>query len=141
MADRVQVYKYRMRRQDPSGKSGPRFQEHSRHYHKQPPTHLRDEAERGGCACCSRRAAPDLFEILSQEESVVPMLPGWEQLTWEELGDAYAEAFSWACIICQGRPLTADEFRLQRKTDWMRNTKDWESQLVTGQTRRWDQLG
>ena len=134
---RVSVLRHRHRRAG----TVPVFHEDSQQYHKQAPTVVCSEHARGGCFCCDRTSAPDIFEIIAREESVVPFVPGFESWQPEELVDALAEEFSWRCVRCQDRK--DEEWRLERKKMLMPKTLDmggWE-EWVEDRLRRWDMLG
>jgi hypothetical protein len=134
-AVRVSVLRHRHRRAG----TDPVFHEDSQRYHKQTPTAVRPEHARGRCFCCSRTSAPDIFEIIAQEESVVPFVPGFESWQPEALIDALAEEHSWRCVQCQGRK--DGDWRLERKRMFKPKTSDNWEKWVEETLQRWDMLG
>src|SRR5438067_273177 len=137
MSRRVAVRKHRVRRRDPSGRTQPTFNEASKYLHGQPHTQS-EHRPRGACFCCSRKAGPDIFEVISQEESMVPMHPKWNSGDDETLLDLYAEEFGWQCCRIQCKNEDA-EYQQVRKGQWKEGTGDIRKRLTTSQ--RWDILG
>ena len=141
LAARVAVFKHRHER----AKTTSFFHEHSQNYHRQPPNKLRPEHTRDTCYCCSRTEAPDIFEVLSQEESTLPFIPGFQQWSDEDFIDMLAEEHSWRCVQCQGKwtgeGADEEEWRLGRKSTFAPYTMEMWEQWVEGRIMRWDMLG
>ena len=139
MAARVAVYMHRIWKYDPSGATRPVFHEYSRLFHRQPPTVLIPEHARRGCFCCSRTDGPDIFEVVSQEESAVLQLPGWEDMWDVEVCHAYAEQIVWGQVQYQGKDADAVEkerLNVELNEDYdLSNVNRWKG------VRRWDILG
>lgn len=135
MGRRVAVREHRIRRYDPSGQTKPPFHQLSKHLHGQAATRT-EGMPNGGCFCCNRKAGPDIFEVISQEESMVPLCPGWKSLSFETLLDLYAEEFGWQCYLVQNS--TDTEFQKGRKEQWRSGSR---SLQFLKQTERWDILG
>lgn len=76
-------------------------------------------------------SGPDLFEVLSQEESMVLCLPGCKALGVEELFDLYAEQFGWRCCVVRKARFKSNTMTVERMEKYL---KEWEG-------RRWDPLG
>lgn len=117
---RVALLKHRALNLDPTGRCRPIFNEISRRRHLQKCTILLPDEERRGEYGLTRRSAPDIFEIVQQEESMVSSIPGWNKMRAEALLNLYAEEFGWACCIVQGRRHDV-EFQQRRKKEWKRN--------------------
>lgn len=135
MARRVAVREHRIRRYDPSGKTTIPFHALSKHLHGQTATRT-EGMPNGGCFCCNRKAGPDIFEVITQEESMVPLYPNWKSLDSEALLDLYAEEFGWQCYLVQGSANI--EIQKQRKEQWRAGSK---SLQWLKQNDRWDILG
>lgn len=142
-----------------------KFGAYSKHLHKQTPEP--DGAEKlkeaRCCTICSRRDAPDIFEVVSYEESVVPQLPIFRR--WlEGLGDwdgdedptddgeqqgavgiatitnLYAEEFGWRCCVTTRKEdnLAWKERRANDARLWL---TDLRSILVGKDKVRWNVMG
>lgn len=135
MPRRVAVRNHRTHRYDPSGETKTPFHKISQHLHGQPETTTEGMPD-GGCFCCSRKAGPDIFEVITKEESMVPLYPGWKSLDLEELVDLYAEEFGWRCCLVQNS--NDAEFQKKRKEMWKSGTRNLE--YLKG-IERWDILG
>lgn len=144
MRKRVVVQQHRLGRHDPDGvtRLGSLSPE-SAYLHKKPtpPTTPSRRTRTSCCSICSRQSGPSIFEVASQEESVVLALDGWQQLTAEELLDLYGEAFGWGCCRCQGRGGDT-EWQQKRKNQWMKvGSGGAREMLFGGPCVRWDPLG
>lgn len=135
MARRVAVREHRIRHYDPSGETKAPFHALSKHLHGQIPTRTEGMPD-GGCFCCSRKAGPDIFEVICQEESMVALYPGWKSLDFETLLDLYAEEFGWECYLVRGSKNI--EIQKVRKEQWKEGSKSLE---WLKQNHRWDILG
>ncbi|KAK2762191.1 hypothetical protein FQN54_001200 [Arachnomyces sp. PD_36] len=135
MQRRVAARKHRIHRYDPSGETKPPFHKLSQHLHGQTAT-LTDGMPDGGCFCCNRKAGPDIFEVITKEESMVLLYPGWKSLDLEALVDLYAEEFGWQCCLVQNS--RDREFQKKRKDMWKTGSRTIES--LKG-IERWDILG
>lgn len=146
MQKRVTVQKHRLLRYDPSGTARlGSLSPESIYLHKQPipPSAKlsRSRASSTCCSICSRQSGPSIFEVASQEESVVMGLDGWQQLDAEELLSLYGEAFGWGCCRCQGRE-NDSQWQQKRKNQWMKVGSEGKRERLFGETRvRWDPLG
>ncbi|RYO88861.1 hypothetical protein DL763_005824 [Monosporascus cannonballus] len=143
MRKRVEVQKHRLDRHDPNGSArlGSLSRE-SAYLHKQPsPPSTPSGARTACCSICSRQSGPSIFEVASQEESVVLALDGWQQLHADELLGLYGEAFGWGCCRCQGKEGDL-EWQQKRKNQWMKVGSGTAKEKLFSQTCvRWDPLG
>ncbi|KAK1764219.1 hypothetical protein QBC33DRAFT_201795 [Phialemonium atrogriseum] len=113
-ARRVEGLLHRLRKEDPSGNTKPHFGRKSARLHKQPVPHDYDDSQ--GDQRYSRRPHPDIFEVCSQEESMIPQLPIFQD--WldggvedEVMYDLLGEQFGWRCCQVHRRP---DDVRFQQ---------------------------
>ena len=146
MRKRVTVQKHRLAKHDRSGSTRlGSFSRESAHLHKQalpslltaPPAIIR----RSCCDICSRQSGPSIFEVVSQEESPVLALEGWQLLDGEELLNLYGEAFGWKCCQCQRRESDV-AWQQGRKSQWMKGRYGTAREaLFGGPCARWDPLG
>lgn len=143
MRKRVTVQKHRLSRFDPKGltRLGSLSPE-SAYLHKQPtPSTKLSRSRTSCCSICSRQSGPSIFEVASQEESVVLGLDGWQQLDADELLSLYGEAFGWGCCRCQGRE-NDTKWQQKRKNQWIKVGSEGAKEKLFSETSvRWDPLG
>ncbi|RYP05516.1 hypothetical protein DL764_003776 [Monosporascus ibericus] len=143
MRKRVEVQKHRLDHHDPNGSARlGSLSEESAYLHKQPtPPSTPSGVRTACCSICSRQSGPSIFEVASQEESVVLALDGWQQLDADELLGLYGEAFGWGCCRCQRKEGDLD-WQRKRKNQWMKVGSGTAKEKLFNQTCvRWDPLG
>ncbi|KAL2020774.1 hypothetical protein VTK56DRAFT_7972 [Thermocarpiscus australiensis] len=172
MARRVAAFKHRVEKSKTmpaSTAAGPielRFGTCSMRYHKQKPDplELKRITEARCCYICSRSEAPDIFEVVNAEESVVPRLEVFQRwldqvceqgsddeknvdldgeddgLSWVTIARLYAEEFGWQCCIATGQEGNT-AWQETRASDARRRFKSLETLFVGKSKRRWDILG
>jgi len=128
MARRVAVLKHRIQRADPHDKLGFHFRRSSKFLHRQPvPEPSEEEAAMAGCcSICSRSSGPDIFEVVSQEETMVPCMPIFQDWLRGKVSnmmvlDLLAEEFGWNCCRCFSKPNNL-KWQIARR-DYFRGTR------------------
>ena len=146
MRKRVIVQERRFAKHDRSRSTKLRsFNRESVYLHRQPlPSLLTTTPEMVGRSCCSicgRQSGPSIFEVVSQEESPVLALEGWQLLDDQELLNLYGEAFGWKCCRYQRRESEV-AWQQDRKSQWIKSRRsDARTALFGGPSARWDPLG
>lgn len=164
MARRVAVAQHRLKKYSKSNPNNTEgnsdvhsyspFSRDSRYLHLQPiPAHESQEPKTGCCSICSRSASPDIFEVVGQEESMIPYLQpifgDWlsdRGVSNEDILDAKADEFGWFCCRTQGRG--ADREWQKVRADYIRGVRGPGEEREKSVKRtlfetgtRWDILG
>ena len=144
------------------------FRATSENWHRQKPiqTHSEEEEEEEDesrvacCSHCSRHDGPDIFEVASQEESIVPQLEIFQMWASQEergsdpdsndkpivfdgtIAELYAEEFGWACCIaCYMPEDSVASWQAKRARDSLRRFVRSKFRTEKDGAMRWDSLG